>query len=438
MSTGNSRVPAVESSRLEQRILDHFRGNSRAMDSAEGVARFWVGENHHVVERCLIDLHHRGLLQKQTIAGTDLYSLEQDLSTESSLVDTLQKRNLELKETVARLAAVNEIGKATTGLLNLQELYDSLVRMVAQHLQARRVSILVCEPGGDSMSLVASMGITKREALECSLQLGEGIAGQVAASQEPLLVEDIERTELKSLRRGTGYKTPSFMIAPVSFPIRYQRKRVGVINASDKRSGDPFNEQDLEFLSTLSSQLAVAIEHAHLVKEMENGYLAVLVDLIQAVEDSCPKTRGQSRRVAELAGSLARAMGLAEPRIQLLVQAAALHSVGRLSTRSDGDEGAAERVLAPIATLREVREIILHSTHPVDATRTVLGVDRPGIPVESRILAVCEEFVRRTAGNERDAKVRRQALEAIGKRVGKHDPDVVAALGRLTRAGEAR
>ena len=42
------------------------------------------------------------------------------LSTENQLlVGNLQTRNLELKETVARLAAVNEIGRATTGLLNL-------------------------------------------------------------------------------------------------------------------------------------------------------------------------------------------------------------------------------------------------------------------------------------------------------------------------------
>ncbi len=201
---------------------------------------------------------------------------------------------------------------------------------------------------------------------------------------------------------------------------------------------------------------AFTIAHAHLIKDLDNGYLAVLVDLIQAVEDSCPKTRGHSRRVAELAGSLAQAMGLAEPRIQLLVRAAALHSVGRLSTRPDGGAKAkgrpqiweewsptavmaTEKVLAPFATRREVREIILHSANPFDTTQSVLGVDRPGIPVESRILAVCEEFVRRTAGNGRNAKVRRQALEAIRKRAGqKHDPDVVAALSHLTKAGEAR
>ena len=62
---------------LEERVLEYFQRNSHAMDSVGGVARFWVGENHGLVERCLVDLHGRGLLQKRTIAGTDFYSLQQ-------------------------------------------------------------------------------------------------------------------------------------------------------------------------------------------------------------------------------------------------------------------------------------------------------------------------------------------------------------------------
>ncbi len=69
---GSERPP------LEQRVLDYFHRNAHAMDSVGGVARFWVGENHGLVERCLVDLHGRGLLQKRTIAGTDFYSLQQE------------------------------------------------------------------------------------------------------------------------------------------------------------------------------------------------------------------------------------------------------------------------------------------------------------------------------------------------------------------------
>ena len=100
---------------------------------------------------------------------------------------------------------------------------------------------------------------------------------------------------------------------------------------------------------------------------------------------------------------------------------------------------AAEKVRAPIATLRDVREILLRSANSCNATQGLPGLNHPSIPMESRVLTVCEEFVRRTAGNGRDAKVRRQALEAIRKRAGqKRDPDVVAALSRLVEVGDVR
>jgi hypothetical protein len=374
------------------------------------------------------------------------------------LVDTVQIRNLELKETVARLAAVNEIGKATTGLLELQEIYDTVVRMVAQHLKVRRVSVLVAEPDSDTMSLVAAVGIAEHEALNQQVQVGEGIAGRVAATQSPLLVTDIEKTDLRELRSGGRYATPSFIVTPlsVSSPMHYQHERVGVINASDKHSGDPFDEQDLEFLSTLSSQVSVAIEHARLVKDMEDGYLALLVSLVQLAEDSRPRTHGHSRRVTELVAAVAKAMELPDPRVQLLKRAAALHRVGQLLQREENRAGATgaggawaeesraafratERILAPMASLREVREIVLNATDWFDATDNVFAVDRSGIPVESRILAACSEFVCRTAGNERDLEAQHDALEAIGKRAGRnHDLDVATILNQLRERGEVR
>jgi response regulator RpfG family c-di-GMP phosphodiesterase len=598
---------------IAERVLAYFRRNSEAMDSVEGIARFWVREDRDVVERCLADLHARGLLARRLIGGTAFYSSHNDLAGDSPalparsvvpapaepagpspvqtsrgeraeapgrilvvdddpsvrkflvaalteaghsvaaaedgrrgieifqggpcdlvltdvmmpgtsglevlrtvkrlspgvevivvtahasldtaiqalrdgaydlitkplpdldalyrvvdralerrrlsednrrLVASLQGRNVELTETVARLAAVNEIGKATAGLLDVGDLYGSLVRLVAQQLRARRVSVLVSGPDSDTMTLIASVGIPEEEGVTFSLRVGEGIAGRVAASQSPLLVQDIDKTDLKAMRTGGRYSTSSFMITPltVSYPIRYQRKRIGVINVSDKHSGEPFNEQDLEFLSTLASQMAVAIENARLVKEMEDGYLGALVALIRAMEDLRPESRGHSKRVAVLAAAVARDLGLPGERVDLLVRAAALHELGRLACRPEdagrsparpGASGerhaaavvAAERMLAPIASLRSVREIILRSAEWFDAASNPLVPDGANVPIESRILATCEEFVVLTPGAG-DAAAAARALQAIQKRRGrKHDPEVVAALVRVVEAG---
>ncbi len=615
---------------IAQRVLSYFQQNARAMDSVEGIARFWVHEDRDEVERCLLDLHACGLLSRRLIAGTAFFSLpdpaeapvpepsapqpslapatplwvagsaaaaagpspaaastgvapaaarrtgsaqlgrilvvdddnavrsflvealtdsghsvaaaadgeraiemsrgqefdlvltdvmmpgisglevlsaikQQSPATEvivvtahasletavkalrcgaydlitkplndletldrvvaralekrrlsadnRLLVENLQGRNLELTESVARLAAVNEVGKATAGLLDTEDLYDSLVRLVAQHLKARRVSILICEPDSDTMRLAASVGITDEDALKTRIRVGEGIAGRVALSQSPLLVADINKSDLKNLKGEGKYSTPSFMATPlmVAYPIRYRRSRLGVINVSDKHSGEAFTEQDLDFLATLAGQVAVVIENARLVREMEGGYLGLLTTIIRAAEDTRPETRGHSPRVTRLATAVARAMGLPEARVDLLTRAAALHEVGWFAERPEtGDEPAGqvwshavalatERALSSIGSLRSVREIILHSADRFEDPEAPFAAARHGVPVESRILAACEEFVRLTPGDASDAECDRRALETLRREAGRRlDPEVLEALGRVAGNGEAR
>src|SRR2546423_6671553 len=66
---GDGARPAIS-----ERVLAYFRRNSEAMDSVEGIARFWVRENRSVVERALNGLHDDGLLDRRLIGGAAVYS----------------------------------------------------------------------------------------------------------------------------------------------------------------------------------------------------------------------------------------------------------------------------------------------------------------------------------------------------------------------------
>src|ERR1700675_3967401 len=59
---------------ISERVLAYFSRNSDAMDSVEGIARFWGREDQSVVERALVDLHEKGLLDRRIIGGTAFYS----------------------------------------------------------------------------------------------------------------------------------------------------------------------------------------------------------------------------------------------------------------------------------------------------------------------------------------------------------------------------
>ncbi len=185
------------------------------------------------------------------------------------------------------------------------------------------------------------------------------------------------------------------------------------------------------------------------MSETESGYLTAMASMVRAIEDAKPKTRGHSRRVAELVVAVAEDMNLSEARIQRLVQAAVLHEVGRVSPKQAkssrkkkgqnlGEEWAtpaavaAEKILAPIASLQPVREIILRSADPFESTSIPGASSKPQIPPESRILAVCEEFARLGPGNGWGRGRSQKALQTIQDATGKkYDPEVVASLQRV-------
>jgi len=81
-------------------------------------------------------------------------------------------------------------------------------------------------------------------------RIGEGVAGCVANDRKAVLVKDIKTDTRFPQGRYHHYHTNSF----ICVPIVTQDGLIGVINISDKISGEPFSEKDFE-LACLISQL---------------------------------------------------------------------------------------------------------------------------------------------------------------------------------------
>ena len=87
---------------------------------------------------------------------------------------------------------------------------------------------------------------------------GKRVARFVLERGEPTAVTDVKRSGLPPADPGRGYKTSSFMSAPVTIGGR----NIAVINFTDKATGEPFGREDLDLLHELSPQIAVAIDRA--------------------------------------------------------------------------------------------------------------------------------------------------------------------------------
>jgi diguanylate cyclase (GGDEF)-like protein len=136
------------------------------------------------------------------------------------------------------------------------ELFRHILDASADILQASTGSLMLVEENGRDLHIESAIGLDPRIAQSLKLEIGSGISGKVAASGEPMLVDNIEEDERTRIRNRRRFKTKSFLSAP----LRVKGKIIGVVNLSDRKNGGTFTGQDLDVLCSLLGQAALAIE----------------------------------------------------------------------------------------------------------------------------------------------------------------------------------
>jgi len=146
-----------------------------------------------------------------------------------------------------------------------RKLLQSVLERSAELLLAEQGSLMLFEKETDELLLEASRGVFNNRSETVRVARGVGIAGKVAEQGEPMLVGDIERDPRFGKKTEAHYKTPSF----VSVPIKIRNRVVGVMNFTDKSTGDVFDEVDLRFAQTCASHAAVVLDHKEMCEQTE-------------------------------------------------------------------------------------------------------------------------------------------------------------------------
>ena len=147
-------------------------------------------------------------------------------------------------------------------IVDIDSLYRLLIDKIADILEATVISIMLLDDDGQNLYIKAAKGLSDEVIRKARVAMGEKISGYVAQTGKPLLVEDISRNPLFHTKVKEKYITHSLM----SVPIRSRGEIIGVLNATDKKSGKIFTASDQKLFVSLSSQAALAIERAQLVE----------------------------------------------------------------------------------------------------------------------------------------------------------------------------
>lgn len=172
-----------------------------------------------------------------------------------------------------------------------EKTYVSILTTVQELTSAERASLLVFDELSNELVVKAIVGFDASLSQISRLRLGEGISGHVLDSRRPLMVRDIEETEVKPAPSERKYKTKSF----ISYPITIGGRRIGVLNLTDKRGGSKFNNVDLSLLEIIGSQIAVALERTEWQERATEFQLRSITDPLT----SLPNRRYMEERLTE-------------------------------------------------------------------------------------------------------------------------------------------
>jgi hypothetical protein len=186
-------------------------------------------------------------------------------------VDQLDKTHIELHRRSESLRQKTRTLYLIERVLNLdnttddpREMVHGLLTLVGDDMGAQRCSLLLCAPGEGSLYLAAARGIAPNVPPGHRIRLGEGVAGKVALSREPLLVQDVDEARHHPLLRDEHFTTGSF----ISFPLVYHGALVGVVNLTNRAMHGIFVDEDVERVRLLALVIGLVATQARLAERM--------------------------------------------------------------------------------------------------------------------------------------------------------------------------
>jgi hypothetical protein len=266
-----------------------------------------------------------------------------------------------------------------------------------------------------------------------------GIAAWVVEHGTPLYLEDVGISEGfgSSLTAVSDYHVRSALCVP----LKTEKGMMGAIELVNKKEG-LFDDRDVELVAYLADQAAISIERAEFFEDQKNYEVHVTDMLIDLIDHSLPGElhplrSGHSRRVAQYAGVMAKALGMLENEQRRLYFASLLHDVGYLRALTGGPSGEEMARLHPfwghemlntINFYRDIAPFVLHHHERFDGTGLPEGLAGADIPLASRIIAVAEAFdaALGTSGEEGGREAFQSAAGELRERAGSElDPSLV-------------
>ncbi|HKQ78043.1 MAG TPA: PAS domain S-box protein [Blastocatellia bacterium] len=188
--------------------------------------------------------------------STDIHDRKQAEAEREMLLARAEAARAEAEEKAEKIRRLQLVTDASFSSMSLDDLLREMLRNIRTMLEADSATILLLSDDGQSLVVRAMIGSGDEE-IGQDIPVGRGVAGSIAESRAPLVVEDLSAIEVvnPSLRRNVR--------SLIGAPLIVEGRLMGVIHAETIQTRR-FTEDDVRLLQLAADRIALALEQARL------------------------------------------------------------------------------------------------------------------------------------------------------------------------------
>ena len=172
----------------------------------------------------------------------------------------------ELAERYEEINLLYTISEILGRTVSLEEAAKTILGEVSETVGARRASILVHDRTTDTLQVVAALGVDPRSLPPMLVQDPCSVSARVFRTQHPMIAEPDQMLCEQEL----AYRRGAMLSVPIMWTAPRGAEPLGVVNLSDRRSGQPFSAGDQKLIAAIATQIGTAIQNARLVRASLN------------------------------------------------------------------------------------------------------------------------------------------------------------------------
>ena len=240
-----------------------------------------------IIQRLTDSLHEaEAYTQAQEVANRELQDLQKELE------QRVQQRTNELQGTVEQLQTISQVSQTISGIQNLEELLPRVAELISQRFEIYHTGIFLVDDRSEYAVLQAanSEGGQNMLARGHRLAIGtQGIVGYATFTGEARIALDVGED-------AVYFDNPDLpdTRSEIALPLNVAGRTFGAL---DLQSTQPnaFNDEDIQTLSILANQVAIAIQNARSFEQSRRAAENAEIAYRQMTDQTWRRTSAQKK-----------------------------------------------------------------------------------------------------------------------------------------------